>query len=1136
MATYSRLGLSRSCLAPAVLLLAVSAGAQGAVRSVPESYATIQAAVDAAAPGDEVVVAAGSYVEQVIITKDIILTGAGRGTTAILAPVYMPYTAHNAQYNAVIHVEPPARAVTIRDLTVDGSNRGRDDTRFTGIMYDSVGGVCERVEIKRLSEKPASNDLSGIGLYSYLRTGRRTRAHDARRRHPRLPEGGLRLLRQRLPADRRAGDRRRFRALRGRGPERFRTAPGHAAARSRTAWRDVAGMMARREPGLTACGYILYYGDSWILTSCRGDENQTAIYNIATPLSVRGAEIDGYPDPLEFNNGIAVTTTQYVAAGKGAQDFGVPRVVDDGDAAALFPPADLTFDLRDSRVRGRQVADSAGLICYSNFTLLGAVIETTLLADWSTGVQMFEEGNGRLRAQARTCRFLDSGDFAAFALTLAPFDARGNDWGDPSGPKHASTNPGGLGGQVSDNVVFDPWLVGNLAVTPMPQLIAQDDADAGGFSDEVTVHYLGGAADLLYGYSVELTWNHEKFTGGVVDVRRPLTGPFATAPFFQVLPITNGVRVDAALGGNADGVDHGDLLRLRLHLVGAPDYTPVPIGIVLRRARNNLNQDIAGLIPGGGLVIGDVVAPVVTSLAFKNFTLEHTDSYAKNGDLVTLSATVTDGDPLFGIPYMWGNLIQVLGVAGWQLPPDAYATSTANWDPRPASLYPADGNIPFGVTVFDPAGNHANYYGSFIGDNTPPQPITGFTATPGHNRVQLHWNDPTGTDANLRHVTVRAQPWGDYPLYTGAGPSYPAQPAAGEDAFTGFASGAVVEYAGDGSERDVVYFQAFAVDMVDLASPALVTGRDRATNYWLGDVSEGGGPAYDGDVDIWDVTRLGDTFGLLLGEPGFDAECDVGPTDDASETGIPLPDREIGFDDLMIFAAQFANDLPVVPPAASRAPVALTWTRESDLVWSLRLAQPCASLKGLRLTTALPAGVDATVQAGALLNAQPAPHFLQAGRTRLDVSLAVLGRGAAITGSGELLRVVTSSAVAVLKATVEARDLANAELPTSLAAPQGGLDAAAPAVFQLRGASPNPFNPATEIAFDLPSAQPVKLVVYSLDGRRVTTLLDADLPAGQHHAAWQGQDDAGRGVAAGTYLYRLEAGPFTASGKLNLVK
>ena len=62
------------------------------------------------------------------------------------------------------------------------------------------------------------------------------------------------------------------------------------------------------------------------------------------------------------------------------------------------------------------------------------------------------------------------------------------------------------------------------------------------------------------------------------------------------------------------------------------------------------------------------------------------------------------------------------------------------------------------------------------------------------------------------------------------------------------------------------------------------------------------------------------------------------------------------------------------------------------------------------------------------------------------------------------------------------------------------------------------------------------LAVYGLDGRRVRTVLDAVLPAGRHTVRWDGRDHAGRAAASGTYLYRLEAGPWSATGKLELIK
>lgn len=69
--------------------------------------------------------------------------------------------------------------------------------------------------------------------------------------------------------------------------------------------------------------------------------------------------------------------------------------------------------------------------------------------------------------------------------------------------------------------------------------------------------------------------------------------------------------------------------------------------------------------------------------------------------------------------------------------------------------------------------------------------------------------------------------------------------------------------------------------------------------------------------------------------------------------------------------------------------------------------------------------------------------------------------------------------------------------------------------------APNPFNPATEISFDLPRDGRARLAVFALDGRRVAMLHDGHLVAGGHAFTWRGTDDHGRAVPSGTYLLRL---------------
>jgi hypothetical protein len=83
---------------------------------------------------------------------------------------------------------------------------------------------------------------------------------------------------------------------------------------------------------------------------------------------------------------------------------------------------------------------------------------------------------------------------------------------------------------------------------------------------------------------------------------------------------------------------------------------------------------------------------------------------------------------------------------------------------------------------------------------------------------------------------------------------------------------------------------------------------------------------------------------------------------------------------------------------------------------------------------------------------------------------------------------------------------------------------------------PNPFNAATQIAFTLPEASKMTLTVYDILGREVRTLKDNLLPAGRHTVAWDGLDQDGRSVASGVYLYRLEAGGFSETKRMTLLK
>jgi len=93
-----------------------------------------------------------------------------------------------------------------------------------------------------------------------------------------------------------------------------------------------------------------------------------------------------------------------------------------------------------------------------------------------------------------------------------------------------------------------------------------------------------------------------------------------------------------------------------------------------------------------------------------------------------------------------------------------------------------------------------------------------------------------------------------------------------------------------------------------------------------------------------------------------------------------------------------------------------------------------------------------------------------------------------------------------------------------------------PKEYSLAQNSPNPFNPNTKIQFELPKAGHIRLSVYNVLGQTVRTWFDKKLPAGKHSVIFDGRDNNGDSIASGIYFYRLEAGDFSQSKKMILLK
>ncbi len=97
-------------------------------------------------------------------------------------------------------------------------------------------------------------------------------------------------------------------------------------------------------------------------------------------------------------------------------------------------------------------------------------------------------------------------------------------------------------------------------------------------------------------------------------------------------------------------------------------------------------------------------------------------------------------------------------------------------------------------------------------------------------------------------------------------------------------------------------------------------------------------------------------------------------------------------------------------------------------------------------------------------------------------------------------------------------------------------EAEVPEEYALYQNYPNPFNPETEIRFQLPEASFVVLRIFNTLGQEIRRLKDAPYEAGYHSVRWDSKDRHGSAVSSGIYFYHIQAGPFSQTKKMVLIR
>jgi hypothetical protein len=88
-----------------------------------------------------------------------------------------------------------------------------------------------------------------------------------------------------------------------------------------------------------------------------------------------------------------------------------------------------------------------------------------------------------------------------------------------------------------------------------------------------------------------------------------------------------------------------------------------------------------------------------------------------------------------------------------------------------------------------------------------------------------------------------------------------------------------------------------------------------------------------------------------------------------------------------------------------------------------------------------------------------------------------------------------------------------------------------PSAYSLKQNFPNPFNPQTSIDFDIPKRTHVKLNIYDITGKYVTTLVDYEYGSGSYRISWDASS-----LSSGVYFYSLQTTEYTMTKRMILLK
>ncbi len=283
----------------------------------------------------------------------------------------------------------------------------------------------------------------------------------------------------------------------------------------------------------------------------------------------------------------------------------------------------------------------------------------------------------------------------------------------------------------------------------------------------------------------------------------------------------------------------------------------------------------------------------------------------------------------------------------------------------------------------------------------------------------------------------------------------------------------------------------------------------------------------DGQVGLDDFFMLAERFGSEAGSDGYGAEFDFNG------------DGRIDFNDFFVFVDLFGTQYGIARPVAT--PAAAPFTAGLHLQPDAA-GQYAVDIRGLALDGLQGFGLKLRYdyQSVRLVGAEGTDGELFYVLADESGELTLAGYrtdGSTYGGEQVLAHVFFEALPGAGPAMLRLEEVAAAREDAYVS---GRVEAVAvrlaPTDYALLPNFPNPFNPETEIRFQLPVAGPVSLRLYDVLGQEIAVLAEGYKTAGYHRLRWDGRDAQGRPAASGPYFYVLEAAQFRQVRKLMLLR